>query len=123
MTALRNVGAGIAVLHGWSLYTVADAPDDPRLHLDRFTRLTRDLYIAPGDAGFWQGTFRDPSADAFAYARDALQSGERVNVDVLYGDQEGLQRMITRFSLLPRDESAWAATIARHWSVDGADPR
>ncbi len=31
--------------------------------------------------------------------------------------------MITRFSVLPRDDGAWAATVARHWNVDGADPR
>jgi hypothetical protein len=121
--ALRNVGNGIAVLHGWDLYRLADAPDDPRPQVDRFHRLTRDLYIAPGDAGFWQGAIRDPSAESFAYALRAIRSGERVLVDILYGDQQGLQRMITRFSLLPRDDGAWAATVARHWNVDGADPR
>jgi hypothetical protein len=121
--ALRNVGNGIAVLDGWNLYQMADAPDDPRPQLNRFHRLTRDLYIAPGDAGFWQGTFRDPSAESFAYALRAIRSGERFLVDILYGDQQGLQRMITRFLLLPRDDGAWAATVARHWNVDGADPR
>jgi hypothetical protein len=121
--ALRNVGNGIAVLDGWNLYQMADAPDDPRPQLDRFHRLTRDLYIAPGDAGFWQGAFRDPSAESFAYALGAIRSGERFLVDILYGDQQGLQRMITRFLLLPRDDGAWTATVARHWNVDGADPR
>lgn len=121
--ALRNVGAGIAVLHGWDLHLSADAPDDPRLQLDRFHRLTRDLYIAPDDTGFWQGAFRDPSSEEFAHARDAVRSGERVDVDVLYGDQQGTQRMVTRFSLLPREHDVWMATIARHWNVDGADPR
>jgi hypothetical protein len=121
--ALRNVGNGIAVLDGWNLYQMADAPDDPRPQLDRFHRLTRDLYIAPGDAGFWQGAFRDPCAESFAYALGAIRSGERFLVDILYGDQQGLQRMITRFLLLPRDDGAWTATVARHWNVDGADPR
>jgi hypothetical protein len=121
--ALRNVGNGIAVLHGWNLYSDGDAPDDPRPGIDRFTRLTRDLYIAPNDVGFWQGSFRDPAGDAFAHARDAVQSGQRVFVDILYGDQQGMQRMISRVSLLPREDGAWAATVARHWNVDGADPR
>jgi hypothetical protein len=121
--ALRNVGNGIAVLHGWELYLLPDAPDDPRPELDRFHRLTRDLYIAPGDIGFWQGAIRDPAAELFAYARDALRSGDRVLIDILYGDQQGLQRMISRFALLPRDDGAWGATIGRHWNVDGADPR
>jgi hypothetical protein len=121
--ALRNVGNGIAILHGWDLHRGDDMTDDPRTQLDRFHRLTRDLYIAPGDSGFWQGALRDPAAPEFAYARDALQSGERVLIDVLYGDQQGMQRMISRFSLLPRSGGGWAATIARHWNVDGADPR
>ena len=121
--ALRNVGNGIAILHGWNLYRVDDAPDDPRPLLDRFNRLTRDLYIAPGDDGFWQGALRDPASESFRYALRAFRSGERVLVDILYGDQQGLQRMISRFSLLPRDDGAWAATVARHWNVDGVDPR
>ena len=29
--------------------------------LEDFRRLTRDLYIAPGEVGFWQGAFRDPA--------------------------------------------------------------
>jgi hypothetical protein len=121
--ALRNVGNGIAVLHGWSLYLTEEAPDDPRPRLDDFTHLTRDLYIAPTDVGFWQGAFRDPAGEAFAYARRAVLSGQRVLVDILYGDQQGLQRMITRISLMPREDNAWMATIARHWNVDGEDPR
>ena len=120
--ALRNAGNGIAILHGWDLYRWGDQPDDPRTQLDRFHRLTRDIYIAPSDGGFWQGALRDPSAAEFAYARDALRSGERVVIDILYGDQQGRQRMVSRFSLLAHDEK-WAATIARHWNVDGADPR
>ena len=30
--------------------------------------------------------------------------------------------MISRFALQPHDDK-WAATISRHWNVDGADPR
>jgi hypothetical protein len=120
--ALRNAGNGIAILHGWNLYRSGDQPDDPRTQLDSFHRLTRDIYIAPNDGGFWQGAFRNPSAAEFAYARDALRSGERVGIDILYGDQQGMQRMISRFSLLAHDDT-WAATISRHWNVDGADPR
>jgi len=120
--ALRNVGNGIAILHGWDLYELDDRPEDPRVQLERFHRLTRDLYIAPGDVGFWQGVLRDPTAAEFDEARRAIESGGRIVVDILYGDQQGMQRMVTRFTLTPRDD-AWLATIARHWNVDGADPR
>jgi hypothetical protein len=59
---LRNVGSGIAVLHGWTFFTteelgtILDTPPRPL----RFVRLTRDLYVPVGDVGFWQGTFRNP---------------------------------------------------------------
>ncbi len=33
--------------------------------LEDFTTLTRDLYIAPGDVGFWQGALRDPGSDDY----------------------------------------------------------
>ena len=57
--AVRNVGSGIAVLHGWSFHAdpALGATDHPPV--EEFRRLTRDLYIAPGEIGFWQGAFRD----------------------------------------------------------------
>jgi hypothetical protein len=44
-------------------------------------------------------------------------------VDVLYSDAEGGQRMISRFSMTPRDDGGWLAAAGRHWNVDGVDPR
>src|SRR5206468_282717 len=52
--ALRNVGSGIAVLHGWHFYPERQLSDRPHAPLDEFVRLSRDLYVAPGDVGFWQ---------------------------------------------------------------------
>jgi hypothetical protein len=120
--SLRNAGNGLAVLHGWSLHPgllTIDTHDDP----DGFRRLTRDLYIAPGDIGFWQGAFRDPNAEEFAVARAASESGEGITVELLYGDHENGQRTISRFALLPRDGGGWIASVARHWNIDRADPR
>ena len=120
--ALRNVGAGIAVLHGWHFYpeqvtrTEHPAPEE-------FTRLTRDIFIAPGEVGFWQGTFRDPSQPQFAEARAAIEAQGDWSVDVLYGDAEGGQRMISRYAMRPRQDGGWLAIAGRHWYVDGADPR
>jgi hypothetical protein len=126
---VRNVGTGIAVLHGWLL--------DPELQLgpeahvtapplERFTTLTRDLYIAPGDVGFWQGSFRDPSSDGYRAARRAVETPQRLGVDILYGDFEGGQRVISRFMLSPRETGEgvrWYAAVGRHWNVDRPDPR
>jgi hypothetical protein len=120
--ALRNVGTGIAVLHGWHFYpermTLAD-----HVALEEFRRLSRDLYVPAGDAGFWQGAFREPGAPEFAAARTAIEAREQVTVDLLYGDHEGGQRVITRFVLIPRDDEGWIAAAGRHWNIDRDDPR
>jgi hypothetical protein len=122
--SVRNAGSGIAVLHGWHLYPERRAGADEHLQPEDFTRLTRDLYVPVGDIGFWQGTFRDPRSDEFTAARRAIEARETLTVDVLYGDFEGGQRTISRFSLLPREGGdGWLATVARHWNVDRADPR
>jgi hypothetical protein len=121
--ALRNAGAGVAVLHGWYFYPEVQLGDAPHASPDEFTRLTRDLYIPAHDLGFWQGTFRDPHAEAFEPARLAIESRTRLMVDVLYGDHEGGQRSITRYLLTPRDDGSWLAGVARHWNVDRDDPR
>jgi hypothetical protein len=121
--SIRNVGSGIGVLHGWRFYPEPLGSLSERPELDTFTRLTRDLYVSPGDEGFWQGAFRDPSAPEFAAARTALDRPQRVAVDLLYGDSEGGQRAVSRFTITPREDGAWLAVIARHWNVDRADPR
>jgi hypothetical protein len=121
--SVRNVGSGMAVLHGWrlvpQLLVRGDAPD-----LDDFHRLSRDLYVPVGDIGFWQGAFRDRDSDEFHAAAAAIASRESLTVDILYGDHEGGQRVISRFSLRPRGEGeGWIATTARHWNIDRDDPR
>ena len=46
-----------------------------------------------------------------------------MTVDVLYGDAEGGQRMISRFTMLPREDGAWLAQVGRHWHLDRAAQR
>jgi hypothetical protein len=121
--ALRNVGTGIAVLHGWRFYAEARRREDPRGELDRFRRLTRDLYVPAGDVGFWQGAFRDPAEPDFAPAYARIEAHEQWTVDLLYGDHEGGQRVITRFGAIPRDDGGWLAVAARYWNLDREDPR
>jgi hypothetical protein len=121
--AVRNVGSGIAVLHGWWVHTEPLTGDVPHPAVEQFRRLTRDLYIAPGEVGFWQGAFRDPEDPAFVATRAAIDEPRRLGVDILYGDHELGQRSITRFALNPRDDGRWLATVARHWNVDRPDPR
>lgn len=121
--AVRNVGNGIAVLHGWRFYPELVRGRGEHAPLDEFVRLTRDLYVPPGDAGFWQGSFRDPASPEFAAAAAAIRAREPVTVELLYGDHEGGQRVVSRFALAPRGDDGWLASVARHWNVDRPDPR
>lgn len=122
--ALRNVGTGIAVLHGWHFYPErrlgADMTPTP---VDEFTRLTRDLYVPASDVGFWQGAFRDPAAPEFAEAAASIAARQPNMVDILYGDHEGGQRMISRYSMTPRDDGSWIVAAGRHWNIDRDNPR
>lgn len=127
--SVRNVGTGIAVLHGWHL--LPELVFERGAHitpppLEEFTTLTRDLYVAPGDIGFWQGSFRDPSSDGYRAARRAVEEQRSIGVDILYGDFEGGQRVISRFMLTPKEKEDglhWFASVGRHWNVDRPDPR
>jgi hypothetical protein len=149
--SLRNVGAGIGVLQGWAarvgLYT--SSMDHAPEH--EFMPQTRDLYIPAGDIGLWQGALRDPhddtgavvaaererhrerlglspsdeeqAAKTVALVGDAVSRRETISVELLYSDQVGGQRTISRFNLVPAGDDAWLATIGRHWYLDQPGPR
>jgi hypothetical protein len=119
--SLRNVGPGIAVLHGGYVYADRPAADADHARLDQFRRLQRDIYIPPGKLGFWQIAFRDPSPERDGIA-EAIERG-RFGVDILYGDYEGGQRVISRFGVIREADDKWTVSAARHWQVDRSDPR
>ena len=121
--SMRNVGTGLAVMHGWHVFNSRDRPVE-RVHPppEDFISQIRDIYVAPGDTGLWQGALRDPGADAFRNAVACVASGEPLVLSLLYGDFEGGQRVITQFVLRPANER-WFATVARHFSIDEPDPR
>jgi hypothetical protein len=121
--SVHNAGAGIAVMHGWRFQPELVLSRGETPNPDEFTRLTRDLYIAVGENGFWQGTFRDPSAPQFAEAKAVADERRPFTVEILYGDVEGGQRMVTRFAMTPRTDTGWIATVSRHWYIDNPDPR
>ncbi len=135
---LRNVGAGLAVLQRYDILArspLAEADYRIRHGLhdrserrygppEEFRPQQRDLYIAPGDIGYWQAALRDED-DGLRREVEALVSGERgpFSVDLLYGDHEGGQHAISRFNLVPRDDGSWSCTVVFHWTLEGADPR
>jgi hypothetical protein len=120
--SVRNVGTGIAVLHGWQFLPERRGGDAPAPSLDGFHRLTRDLYVPAGDISFWQGVLRDPAEPDFARAREAIEARRPFALDILYGDNEGGQRVVSRFGLAVRGD-AWFPAAGRHWNIDRPDPR
>jgi hypothetical protein len=119
--SLRNVGTGLAVLHGWF---VDVGRQTERIHppVPDFTEQVRDIYIAPGDVSFWLGSLRDPQADIFHAMSEAIENHEMLTLYLLYGDFEGGQRVITQFATRWGNEK-WRFAVGRHFNVDRPDPR
>ena len=123
-TALRNAGDGLAVLNGWTVWPrVFTGPDQQLPDASAFRRLTRDLYIAAGTLGFWQGTYRDPSDPAFSVVAEVIKARVQFTIDVLYGDGEGGQRTISRFGIIPAGDNGWITAVSHHWFLDRPSPR
>jgi hypothetical protein len=134
--SLRNVGSGLAVIHGWRTEPgrVAIDPtvavEQQRVNLvrpgtDQFRLQGRDLYVPPGDISFWQAAIRDPQDPDRAATVDVIERRGTLSIDLLYGDHEGGQRTISRFMVthIPGDESEWVCSVVRHWNLDRNDPR
>jgi len=119
--SVRNVGTGLAVMHGWHV-EVTGQPQQTHPPLEDFTTQTRDIYVAPGDVGFWQGALRDPATAQFKAVAAAVEAGDPVMLSILYGDWEGGQRVISQFALR-RPNDRWLTTTGRHFNVDRPDPR
>jgi hypothetical protein len=119
--SIRNVGTGVAVLHGW--HVLVGLPAE-RSHppLEEFTPQQLDIYVAPGDNGLWLSALRDPEAGTFQAVADAVKAAQPLVINLLYGDFEGGQRVITQFSLRPANKR-WLAQATMHFNVDRPDPR
>jgi hypothetical protein len=120
--SLRNVGSGLAVLRGWHVLLAEDLME-PHIDPEQFRPQRRDIYVPPSDRGFWQGAIREDGDEARELLRGAIDRDDAIAVDLLYGDHEGGQRTITRFTLSPEGDDDWAVQAVRHWSLDRANPR
>ena len=124
--SIRNAGRGIAVLHGWR-FRVGRQQMDGHPPLEDFHDHQRDIFVAPNDFGFWQAAFRDDSDPQYEEAMAAVRSLQMLTIDVLYGDYEGGQRAVSRFTLQPHpnpdSDTVWLASVVRHWNIDRPDPR
>jgi hypothetical protein len=134
---LRNVGAGLAVLQRYDVLTRSplEEVEYRRKHglhdrserrygpLEEFRDQQRDLYVAPGDTGYWQAAFRDADDELRQELIATISAPQPFSVDLLYGDHEGGQHEISRFNLVPDDDGSWFCTVVFHWSIDAVDPR
>jgi hypothetical protein len=124
--SLRNVGSGLAVPMGWSIMEGAQNSTVPHVDPGQFRMQTRDLLVAPGDVGFWQAAIRDHDDPDFAWLCRTVSQAQTFTLDLLYGDNEGGQRTVTRFGMIPHqvDETIrWYPSTSRHWNLDRPDPR
>jgi hypothetical protein len=122
--SLRNVGSGIGVCQGWALRPDLGTTSRFPMHAseEEFRSHTRDFYIPAGDIGMWQGALRNPQDPLRAATAEAIDERRPLSVELLYTDQIGRQRTITRFGLIPAAGS-WIATVTRHWHLDWDGPR
>lgn len=122
--SLRNVGSGIGVCQGWAVWPGLGTSSERFSHGNEedFRAHTRDLYIPAGDIGIWQGALRNPDDPVRAAVVESIERREPISVELLYTDQAGLQRTITRFALVPAGDSR-LASVNRHWYLDRDGPR
>jgi uncharacterized protein YcbX len=126
--SLRNVGAGIAVCQGWGVRVGMVRASVDHFPEDDLRAQTRDLYIPAGDVGLWQGAIRERTDSAHDEIARAISQHEAIAVELLYSDQVGASRTITRFTLVPvrRDDADEALRVlsgGRHWYLDRVGPR
>ena len=94
-----------------------------RLRSSRSGPRRRDIYVPAGDTGFWQGAIRGPDDPFRGDAHDALTNRSHLTIEILYGDGEGGQRVISRFAVLPAGDDQWLVSVSKHWNLDREDPR
>ena len=129
--SLQNVGSGIAILHGWKIDAGERISPQASLEEMRATAMgirpdpatfrpqTRDLYSPPGDFSFWQAAIRTPDDPDRQRVEEAIRNESPLIIDLLYGDHEGGQQTISRFSVAPypgKDE--WFPSVVRHWYLN-----
>jgi hypothetical protein len=120
---VRNVGSGIAVLQGWHPWSDVARADVGHVPPEDFRRQVRDIYIAPGDVGLWQGALREADDDVLRGIADARAERRPFSLDLLYSDQVGGQRTISRFAVTPGGEDRWLGNVGLHWNLDLPSPR
>lgn len=71
-----------------------------------------------GDIGLWQGALRDSSERSHGEIATAVHERQPITLELMYSDQVGGQRTVSRFGLTPAGEDQWLASVTRHWYLD-----
>ncbi len=115
--SLRNVGSGIAVLQAWR-----PSPEEGDTHVRpepaTFRAQQRDFYIPPGGVGLWQGALRDPDEEVYSPMAAVCREQRPFRLDLLYSDNVGAQRTISRFLVSPWGDGIWTGEVVRNWHLD-----
>jgi hypothetical protein len=121
--AVRNVGSGIAVLQGWYVWPQRLTRDVDHVAPEQFRRQGRDIYVGPGDLGMWQGALREADGELLRAISAARAARRPFTIDLLYSDQVGGQRTISRFGVSAAGEDRWLGNVGIHWNLDVTGPR
>lgn len=111
------------MLQSWYLWTELVQSDVRHRAPKEFRRQVRDIYIAPGDIGLWQAALHQADGELASELLAARSERRPFAVDLLYSDQVGAQRTISRFAITPADEDRWLGSVALHWNLDQMGPR
>jgi hypothetical protein len=120
---LRNIGSGLALLHGWFPRPGLSLTDISHAEPSEFRRLTIDLYVPSRGTGYWEAAIREPEDPVRRGILQCIAERSPFTIELLYGDEEGGQRRISRFMALPAAEEGWYCQGGRHWNIDSPDPR
>jgi len=78
---------------------------------------------AEGSQAVIDEALHDPDDELHGGIVAARAERRPLTLDLLYSDQVGGQRTISRFGLMPAGEDRWLGSVARHWNLDYAGPR
>jgi hypothetical protein len=84
---------------------------------DVYRDLQRDLYVPPGERGYWQIGVRGTDDPFHPVLEKAIVDRQRLLVTLLYTDHLGGHRSKTQFVLTPLDDCSWFASVVRHKGI------
>jgi hypothetical protein len=115
--AVRNVGTGLAVLRAGHVAIIDFANEVWPPAAELFRPLQRDIYIPPGDQGFWQIAVRTDDDPFRAPLAAAVADRQSLVVTIGYGDHLGGHPTWTRFGVTPGTDGSWITTVNRHAGI------